>query len=159
MCPELRESQFLVSQKVSNPALIVTTDCGDAENIHPSHKQPVDERLAFAARALAYKEKIEYAGPAFRSFNIKNDEVFLNFSHIGKGLTAKNTDELKGFTIAGGDKQFVPAKALIKGNQVVVFAKGIKKPVDVRYGWSNVPDVNLYNVEGFPASPFRTDIE
>jgi len=159
MCPELRESQFLVSQKVSHTALIVTTDCGDAENIHPSHKQPVGERLAIAARALAYKEKIEYSGPVYRSFNIKNEEVFINFTHTGKGMTAKQKDELKGFTIAGADKKFVPAKAIIKGNQVVVSEKGIKKPVAVRYGWSNVPDVNLFNVEGFPASPFRTDTE
>ena len=159
MCPELRESQFLVSQKVPNTALIVTTDCGDAENIHPSHKQPVGERLAIAARALAYNEKIEYAGPVYRSFTIKNDEVILNFSHIGKGLIAKCNDELKGFTIAGGNKKFVPAKAVIKGNQIVVSDKNIKKPVAVRYGWSNVPDVNLFNGDGFPASPFRTDTE
>ena len=159
MCPELRESQFLVSQKVPHTALIVTTDCGDVENIHPSHKQPVGERLAIAARALAYKEKIEYSGPVYRSFIIKNEEVFINFTHTGKGMISKQNDELKGFTIAGADKKFVPAKAVIKGNQVVVSDKGIKKPVAVRYGWSNVPDVNLFNVEGFPASPFRTDIE
>ena len=159
MCPELRESQFMVSQKVTNTALIVTTDCGDAENIHPSHKQPVGERLAIAARALAYKERVEYAGPVYRSFTIKNDEVILNFRHIGKGLTAKRNDELKGFTIAGEDKKFVPANAVIKGNQIVVSDKNIKKPVAVRYGWSNVPDVNLFNGDGFPASPFRTDVE
>ena len=159
MCPELRESQFMVSQKVTNTALIVTTDCGDAENIHPSHKQPVGERLAIAARALAYKERVEYDGPVYRSFTIKNDEVILNFRHIGKGLTAKRNEELKGFTIAGKDKKFVPAKAVIRGNQIVVSDKNIKKPVAVRYGWSNVPDVNLFNGDGFPASPFRTDTE
>ena len=159
MCPELRESQFMVSQKVTNTALIVTTDCGDAENIHPSHKQPVGERLAIAARALAYKERVEYDGPVYRSFTIKNDEVILNFRHIGKGLTAKRNEDLKGFTIAGEDKKFVPAKAVIKGNQIVVSDKNIKKPVAVRYGWSNVPDVNLFNGDGFPASPFRTDTE
>jgi len=159
MCPELRESQFLVSQKVPHTALIVTTDCGDAENIHPPHKQPVGERLAIAARALAYNEKIEYAGPVYRSFTIVNDEVIINFSHIGKGMTTKQNDELKGFTIAGEDKKFVPANAVIKGNQIVVSDKNIKKPVAVRYGWSNVPDVNLFNGDGFPATPFRTDPE
>ena len=159
MCPELRESQFLVNQKVPNTALIVTTDCGDAENIHPSHKQPVGERLAIAARALAYNEKIEYSGPVYRSFSINNDEVILSFGHIGKGLMAKQNDELKGFTISGVDKKFVQAKAIIKGNQVVVTGKGIIKPVAVRYGWSNVPDVNLFNIDGLPASPFRTDTE
>ena len=159
MCPELRESQLLVHQNVPNTALIVTTDCGDAENIHPSHKQPVSERLALAARAIAYNEHIEFAGPTYQSFKIKDDKVFLKFSHTGKGLIAKQKDGLKGFTIAGADKKFVPAKAVIKGDQVVVSDNGIKKPVAVRYGWSNVPDVNLYNEDGFPASPFRTDPE
>ena len=159
MCPELRESQFLVHKKMSGTALIVTTDCGDAENIHPPHKQPVAERLAFAARAIAYKEQIEFAGPTYQSFKIKEDKVFLQFSHVGKGLKCKENEQLKGFTIAGSDKIFVPAIAVIQGKQIIVSGSGIQKPVAVRYGWSNVPDVNLYNVDGFPASPFRTDPE
>jgi len=159
MTPEIRESQLLVHQKTINTALIVTTDCGDAENIHPSHKQPVGERLALAARALAYHKKIEYAGPTIQSFKIKEDKIYLNFNHTGKGLKCKEKGGLKGFTIAGADMKFVPAKAVIKGDQVVVSDKRIQKPVAVRYGWSNVPVVNLTNVEGIPASPFRTDIE
>jgi sialate O-acetylesterase len=159
MSPEIRESQFLVQQQVKNTALIVTTDCGDAENIHPSHKQPVGERLAIAARALAYKEEIEYAGPTYHSFQIKRNEIFIRFTHTGKGLKSKNNTVLKGFTIAGIDKKFVQATAFIKGNQVIVSNDQIKNPVAVRYGWANVPDVNLFNVEGMPASPFRTDID
>ena len=77
---------------------------------------------------------------------------------MGGGLVAKDGD-LKGFTIAGADKKFVPAKAEIKGNTVVVWSDEIASPVAVRYGWANVPDVNLFNQEGLPASPFRTDCE
>lgn len=159
MSPEIRESQFLVCKKVKNTALIVTTDCGDADNIHPSHKQPVGERLALAAEALAYKEKIEYAGPTYQSFKINGKEVCLSFTHIGKGLKSKGNSGLKGFTIAGKDKKFVPATAVFKGNKVCVYNDSVHKPIAVRYGWSNVPDVNLYNVDGLPASPFRTDAE
>lgn len=159
ICPELRESQFLVHKEKSGTALIITTDCGDAENIHPSYKQPVGERLAFAARAIAYKGHIEYAGPTYQSFKIKDDMVILKFSHVGKGLKCKENEQLKGFTIAGSDKIFVPAKAIIQGKLIIVSGSGVEKPVAVRYGWSNVPDVNLYNKDGFPTSPFRTDPE
>ena len=159
MSPEIRESQFLVQQHVTNTALIVTTDCGDADNIHPSHKQPIGERLAIAARALAYKEEIESAGPTYHSFKIKKNEIFVGFTHIGQGLKSTENESLKGFTIAGKDKKFVKATAFIKGNQVIVSNDQIKHPVAVRYGWENVPDVNLFNIDGLPASPFRTDTD
>jgi sialate O-acetylesterase len=159
MSPEIREAQLLVSEKVKNTALIVTTDCGDANNIHPSHKQPVGERLSLAARALAYREKIEYAGPTYRSSAIKGHRVVLGFTHMGGGLVARNGDSLKGFTIAGADKKFVAALAVIKRKKIVVYSDQVDKPVAVRYGWANVPDVNLYNAAGLPASPFRSDPE
>ena len=159
MRPELREAQLLVSQKVKNTALIVTTDCGDTGDIHPPHKQPVGERLALAARKMAYKEKIEYSGPIYRTYKIKGNKVILSFSHVGKGLTAKGSNTLKGFTLAGNDHNFVPATAIIKRRKILVYSDNIKKPNAVRYGWSNVPDVNLYNLNGLPASPFRTDME
>jgi sialate O-acetylesterase len=159
MSPEIRESQFLVQQRVKNTALIVTTDCGDAGNIHPSDKQPVGKRIAIAARVLAYKEKIESSGPTYLSFKIKKNLIFVRFTHVGHGLISKNIQELKGFTIAGTDKKFEKATAIIKGNQVIVSNNQIKNPFAVRYGWANVPDVNLFNIEGMPASPFRTDID
>ncbi len=158
MTPELRESQLLAVQKTKNTALIVTTDCGDSADIHPAFKQPVGERLALAANALAYQEKLEYSGPLYQSVKIKGNQATLSFTHTGKGLRARN-GELKGFTIAGADKQFVPARAEIKGDKVIVYSESIAIPVAVRYGWSNVPHVNLYNAEGLPASPFRTDME
>jgi len=148
----------LVSQQVQNTALIVTTDCGDANDIHPVHKQPVGERLALAARKLAYKEKVEYSGPVYRSYKIKDNRIILSFDHVSKGFL-RNADPIKGFTIAGEDKKFLPATAIIKGNKIIIFNDAIKQVVAARYGWENVPDVNLYNAEGLPASPFRTDMD
>lgn len=159
MTPEIREAQLKVSQRVKNTALIVTTDCGDANDIHPTHKQPVGERLGIAACGLAYHHKIEYAGPHLTSLNVKADSAVLDFSHTGKGLRAGGNGRLAGFTIAGGDKKFVPATAVIRGNRIVVRSASVSHPVAVRYGWANVPDCNLYNSAGLPASPFRTDAE
>ena len=156
MTPEIREAQFLTSLKTPNTAIAVTVDVGMANDIHPPFKEPVGARLALAARALAYGEMIEYSGPEYDSFKIEQSRVVLNFKHLGGGLVAKN-GPLKGFTIAGADKKFVDAKAEIVGNTVVVSSDQVAVPVAARYGWANVPDVNLWNKEGLPASPFRTD--
>jgi sialate O-acetylesterase len=131
---------------------------GNATDIHPTQKEPVGQRLALAARALAYGEKIEYSGPLYDSMTTKGEEITIKFNHIGSGLVAKD-GELKGFTIAGEDKKFVPAQAKIQGSVVIVSAEGVAAPKAVRYGWANVPDVNLFNQEGLPASPFRTDVD
>lgn len=158
MPPEIREAQFLTLGKVKNSAMTVTTDFGDAQDIHPKKKEPVGQRLALAARALAYGEAIEYSGPLYESMKSENEKIILHFQHTGGGLIAKD-GPLKGFTIAGKDKAFVPARAEIQGNTIVVSAEGITDPQVVRYGWANVPDVNLFNQEGLPASPFHTDTE
>lgn len=159
MTPEIREAQFLTLAKSPNTAMAVITDAGDAEDIHPSHKQVVGARLALAAEVLAYgKKKTEYSGPLFRKAKFKHDKVELEFSHVGRGLMT-NGGELKGFTIAGADKNFVVAKAEIKGKKVVVRSEHVSAPVAVRYGWANVPEVNLFNREELPASPFRTDVD
>ncbi len=157
--PEIREAQFLTLAKVKNTAMAVTTDVGNATDIHPNQKEPVGQRLALAARALAYGEKIQYSGPLYDSMmTAKGGKIALSFKHVGGGLIAKD-GELKGFTIAGEDKQFVPALAKIQGSTVIVSAEGVAAPKAVRYGWANVPDVNLFNQEGLPASPFRTDVD
>jgi sialate O-acetylesterase len=155
--PELCEAQFFTSRSVENTAMVVTTDCGDANDIHPTHKQPVGYRLSLTARAIVYHEKLEYSGPVYEFMEVKGDKAILYFSHVGKGLVSKG-GPLKGFVIAGSDNNFVPAKAEIKGNTIIVSNPGIKEPVAVRYGWANVPDVNLFNAEGLPATPFRTDV-
>ncbi|MEI6279500.1 MAG: sialate O-acetylesterase [Verrucomicrobiae bacterium] len=156
--PEIREAQLLTLKKVPNTGMAVTTDVGSATDIHPKQKEPVGARLALAARALAYGEKIEYSGPIFEGLKIEGARALVSFKHVGGGLVAKD-GKLKGFTIAGADKKFVPAKAEIKADTVVVSSPDVAAPVAVRYGWANVPDVNLFNKEGLPASPFRTDVE
>lgn len=156
--PAFREAQFEIWRKTPLTAMAVTTDVGDANNIHPTRKQPVGQRLALAARALAYGEKIEYSGPAYDSMISKEGKIVLSFKHCGSGLIAKD-GELKGFTIAGMNKHFVPAKAEILGSDIIVSAESVTEPKAVRYGWANVPDVNLFNREGLPAPPFRTDID
>jgi sialate O-acetylesterase len=157
MTPEIREAQLLSWQRTTNTAMAVTIDCGDANDIHPAHKQPVGERLSLAARALAYGEKIEYSGPVYASLTIEGANAVLKFTHLGGGLVAKD-GELKGFTIAGEDKVFHPAQAKIVGETIVVSSPGVPQPVSVRYGWANVPEGNLFNHAGLPATPFRTDV-
>jgi sialate O-acetylesterase len=156
MTPELREAQLLAWQRTPKTAMIVTTDCGDANDIHPPRKQPVGARLALAARALAYGERLEYSGPVFEALTIKGGKAALRFTHVGGGLVAKG-GSLKGFTIAGADKAFHPARAEIRGKTVVVTCEAVPNPVAVRYGWANVPEGNLFNKAGLPASPFRTE--
>jgi sialate O-acetylesterase len=134
---EIREAQFLTLGKVKNTAMAVTTDVGNANDIHPNQKEPVGQRLALAARALAYGEKIEYSGPLYDSMKASNGKITLRFRHTGGGLVAKD-GPLKGFTIAGKDQQFVPARAEIQGDTVVVSADSIADPQAVRYGWANV---------------------
>lgn len=155
--PELREAQLQTLNNTVNTAMIVTTDCGDRNDIHPPHKQPVGYRLALAARAVAYHEKIEYSGPVYKSFKVIRNKIEIRFSHAAKSLVCDSSKILKGFTISGTDKKFVPATALIRGSKIIVFNDSIKTPIAVHYGWDNVPDGNLYNVEKLPASPFRTD--
>ena len=154
--PELREAQLCSWQQTSKTAMVVTTDVGDPIEIHPPNKEPVGARLARAARAIAYGEKIEYSGPIYESLTVTGTEAVLSFQHTGTGLVAKEGN-LKGFTIAGADHQFTNAIAKIAGTRVLVSSPDVPHPVAVRYGWSKVPDVNLYNREGIPASPFRTD--
>ena len=158
MTPELREAQLIAWQKTPNTAMAVITDHGNATDIHPKAKEPVGGRLALAARALTYGEKIEYSGPVFKKLKVSGDKAVLTFDHLGGGLVAKD-GELKGFTLAGADKKFVAANAVIEGDTVVVTSAEVKTPVAVRFGWSNVPDLNLFNKAGLPATPFRTDPE
>ena len=158
MSPEIREAQLFSWQRTTNTAMAVTIDCGDANDIHPANKKPVGARLALAARALAYGEKIEYSGPIFESVKFDGAKAVLRFTHLGGGLVAKDS-ELKGFTIAGADKIFHPAQAQISGETVVVNSPEVPSPVAVRYGWANVPEGNLFNQAGLPASPFRSDVD
>ncbi|MGN6506186.1 MAG: sialate O-acetylesterase [Tepidisphaeraceae bacterium] len=158
MGPQIREAQLLTLSKSPNTAMAVTTDVGDADNIHPKEKLTVGHRLALAARAIAYGDKIEYSGPLFDKADFDGGKAVVHFMHVGEGLMCKGS-ELKGFEIAGDDGKFVPATAKIEGDTVVAQADRVAHPTAVRYGWANVPDVNLYNKDGLPASPFRSNVD
>jgi sialate O-acetylesterase len=153
---ELREAQLLTTKVLPNVGMAVITDVGDKDDIHPTKKEPVGARLALAARAIAYGEKVVFSGPIYKSLQIKGDKAIVSFDHVGRGLVAKD-GELKGFAIAGADRKFVWAEARINGDTVVVSSPEVPQPVAVRYGWSDFPVVNLFNRNGLPASPFRTD--
>jgi sialate O-acetylesterase len=161
---ELREAQLLATKNLKKVGMAVITDVGDKDDIHPTKKQPVGARLALLAREIAYGEKIVANGPTYRSVKFKkyygvkyrSPEVILSFDNVGAGLEARG-GELTGFAIAGEDKKFVWATAKIVGDKVVINSMGIQKPAAVRYGWSDFPVVNLWNKDGLPATPFRTD--
>ena len=158
MTPEIREAQLLTLQHTPNTAMAVTIDVGDADDIHPANKVPVGARLALAARALAYGEDVEYSGPIYRDLRIDGAKAVLTFAHVAGGMVAPG-GELRGFSIAGADGAFHPAEAVIAGDTVEVSSPDVAKPVAVRYAWANVPDGNLFNTAGLPASPFRTDVK
>jgi len=154
---ELREAQ-LITLSEPNTGMAVTIDVGDPTNLHPTNKSDVGFRLSLIALNKDYNKKdIVFSGPIYKSFKIGNDKILLQFTHTGNGLISKNGDEIKGFTIASGDKKFVTASAKIEGDQVVVWSDQIKNPVAVRYAWADNPECNLYNGANLPASPFRTD--
>ena len=149
----IREAQRR-SLSVANTAMAVTIDIGDPDNVHPADKQTVGARLALAARALAYGENVEYSGPLFRQVTTEGEMARVWFAHAARGLMAMG--ELSGFEVAGDDCHFVSAKARIDGKTVVAGAAEVKWPKYVRYGWANAPVVNLFNIEGLPASPFTS---
>jgi sialate O-acetylesterase len=155
--PDIREAQLFSLKNIPNSGMVVTTDVGNATNIHPIDKQTVGHRLALIARAKTYNEnKLVYSGPIYNQMKIKKDRVQLFFDHADSGLVQKG-DTLKEFEIAGEDKIFYPATAKIEGKTVVVSAAKVKNPVAVRFAWKAIPEPNLFNKENLPASPFRTD--
>ena len=154
---ELREAQSLTARNVPNCGQAVIIDLGEANDIHPKNKQDVGKRLSLVARASSYGEKIICSGPVYESMKVDGNHIILNFKKAGGGLVAKG-GALKQFAIAGADKKFVWADAMITGNTVVVSSGSVTNPVAVRYAWANNPEgCNLYNSEDLPASPFRTD--
>lgn len=154
---ELRESQ-LKALRVPNTVMAVAIDLGEWNDIHPGNKKPIGDRLALAARKVAYGENIVYSGPIYQSSSIEGNKIVITFSNAGSGLISIDGEELSQFAIAGADKKFVWAKARIENNTVVVWNDEVSDPKFVRYAWADNPNgANLYNKEGLPASPFRTD--
>lgn len=155
--PRLREAQ-LMTLSLPNTGMAVSIDIGDPDDIHPRNKQDVGYRLALAARKVAYDEDYVYSGPIYESMQVTDDSVVLTFTHVGEGLFKMPDEKLRGFEVAGEDRQFYPAQAtIISDTEISVKHPSVNEPMAVRYGWYSNPDVNLYNSEGLPASPFRTD--
>jgi sialate O-acetylesterase len=154
--PDVREAQAAVL-KLPHTGMAVTIDIGNAASVHPKDKQDVGDRLTRIALANVYGKKIEYAGPQYAGMKVDGNKVVVSFTHMGQGLVAKGGD-LQWFTIAGADGKFVPAKAVIDGQTVVVSSDAVSAPTAVRYAWDEYPlGCNLYNADGLPAAPFRTD--
>jgi sialate O-acetylesterase len=154
----LRESQ-LKALSVPNTGMAVAIDLGEWNDIHPDNKKDVGVRLALSALKVAYGEKgVVHSGPIYKSATVEGNKIMLSFDHVGSGLIASDGEALSWFAIAGDDKKFVWANAKIEGDKVIVWNEDISNPRFVRYAWADNPDgANLYNKEGLPASPFRTD--
>ncbi len=165
----VRAGQEKVVQTVPKTGLASTIDLGCALNIHPPDKQDVAKRLALVAQHVAYGEPVVCNGPTFAKMTTNGSEIRIDYTDIGTGLTIgkspwyskeyppTSTTELVGFAVAGDDKKWQWAKARIDGDGVVVSSDQVPKPVAVRYGWATNPEVNLYNKEGLPAVPFKSD--
>ncbi|OHB61430.1 MAG: hypothetical protein A2Y12_05000 [Planctomycetes bacterium GWF2_42_9] len=165
--PELREAQMM-ALAIPNTGMAVTMDIGDINDIHPKNKKDVGDRLARLALAKTYNRHMVYSGPIYKFMRIEDsnsktqsakahDKVIrLFFDHADSGLIAKG-DNLTCFEIAGEDRTFVSANALIDGNTIIVYNNKVKNPVAVRFAWSNTAVPNLFNKDGLPASSFRTD--
>lgn len=154
--PVVREA-MLKTLALKDTGMAITIDIGEAKNIHPKNKQEVGRRLALWALGAVYGQKVSAtSGPLPAGHKVLGQEVVVSFKHADGGLIAKD-GTLKGFAIAGEDKQWKPAQARIAGDTVIVSSPAVSKPVAVRYAWENNPMCNLYNGAGLPASPFRTD--
>jgi sialate O-acetylesterase len=153
---ELREAQLYTTRALPNTGMAVITDVGEENDIHPRKKEPVGARLALAARALAYGEKLPYRGPEFAGLKVEGNQAVLRFRNADGGLVARD-GSLTGFAVAGEDRKWHNATAEIQGDRIVVRSPAVSRPAAVRYGWANFPLGNLWNGAGLPASPFRTD--
>lgn len=154
--PWLRKQQ---EQALTLPhtAMVVTTDLADdLSDIHPSYKWEVGKRLALIALAKDYHKNVAYSGPVFENEKIEGNKIEIKFRNTGSGLVTIDHQPLNWFSIAGADKKFLPAKAVIQKNKVIVSNSKIKSPVYVRFGWNEAAQPNLFNKEGLPAVPFST---
>lgn len=153
---ELREAQTLTLSQ-PNTGMACTIDIGEAGSVHPVNKQEVGRRLALIANKLVYQQDCISSGPLYKSFKTEENRIRISFTHTASGLSTKDGNEVTGFAIAGNDRQFYWAKAVIEEDEVVVYSDKVARPEAVRYAWADNPECNLINSEGLPAVPFRTD--
>ena len=157
--PVNREAMRLVSMEMPHTGMAVGIDCGDPVALHPQNKKPIGIRHAYLALKEVYGKDIVSCGPRYLSQKIGGSKITLEFDSIGSGMMAAKPGKLDAFAIAGADKKWHWADAEIAGNKVIVSSKDVPTPVAVRYAWAMNPSQRnlLYNKEGLPASPFRTD--
>ena len=153
---KLRDAQWRTSKTVPNAGIATAVDIGNESDIHPKNKEEVGRRLALVAEAKVYGDKVEFAGPVYRSLSVSGSSVTLTFTHADGGLVSRTGPALTGFEIAGADGQFVPAAAHIVKGKVVVSSPKVPAPSAVRYAWSGFPQCSLYNGKDLPAFPFDT---
>lgn len=156
--PELREAQTL-ALKIPHTGMIVTTDLNDSlTNIHPAFKWEIGRRLELQTLANTYgKKHVVFSGPMYKRMHIKGNKIVVDFKYVGAGLESHDGKPLTFFTIAGSDGKFVTADAEIKGDKVIVSSPQVVSPLAVRFGWTEIAEPNLFNKNGLPAVPFRTD--
>lgn len=156
---ELREAQTMALQ-LPNTGMVVTIDVGNPYDVHPTNKQEVGRRFALEAERTVYGKPELQTSPTYKSMRVEGNKIYISFTNAANGLKVQG-ERLGGFAISGDDKKFVWGDARIEGNEVVVSSDRIQNPVAVRYAWTGSPvesnNANLYNKEGLPASPFRTD--
>ena len=152
--PTVREAQRQ-ALGLTHTGMAVTIDIGNPKDIHPKNKKDVGTRLALAALAIAYHQKLEYSGPLFRQATPEGNAIRVWFDHA-----TRLSGATKGFEVAGADRKFKPAEARIVSQNydisVLVSSPEVPSPVYVRYGWSDVPDCCLVNSDHLPASPFSS---
>jgi sialate O-acetylesterase len=152
--PRIRAAQALVADTLPNVGIAVAIDVGEPKNIHPRHKAEVGQRLALAARKIAYGQQIEYSGPTLKSLRIHGNEAVVSFNHAD--CLTQIGEKVEGFEIAGADGRFVQAGAVIDATRVIVTSDQIQNPTAVRYAWDDDPLCTLFNGAHLPAVPFST---
>ncbi|MGO4291593.1 sialate O-acetylesterase [Chitinophaga sp. RAB17] len=153
----VRESQLVTLKATHHTGMVVTINTGDRRNIHPPDKAIVADRLFKETQHIIYGEHTSGCGPLFDDFKVDGKKIIVKFTHINGSMKFLSGQEAKGFVIAGEDRKFYPAEALINGTTVEVFSPDVPRPVAVRYAWAGFPDVSLFDAFDMPASPFRTD--
>ena len=156
---DFRDNQTTTLTRSPNTAMACTIDVGDGNDIHPKNKQEVGRRLYLAAKAKAYGSTETYSGPLFKAAKIEGNSIRISFDFAGNGLKIKGDEPIKGFALADEAGKWVWAEAKISGNDIVVNSTLITHPVSVQYAWQSNPDCNLYNSEGLPAVPFKTEVK
>ena len=157
--PVLRQAYVDVMNSMDNVGMVVSIDTGLINDIHPTNKKPIALRLVAVAEAMVYGMDVPYMSPMYKEMSVSGDEIILTFDYADNGFKLKEgTEEILGFEICGADQLFTPADVrIVDNNKLAVRSDKVAEPVAVRYAWEQFPTVNLYNAEGFPMCPFRTD--